>query len=258
MNIIELFQSEYISILAGGLAGIITAWLTQRVLNKRGVFSYNVHHNRIGLSANDDIFGNVAVTLNGNQVPNLYLSTVRLVNESLNDYENVTIRIYTSDTKLMTEQTRIEDSPYILEHSQKYSEQIHVENDQQPTPNQWAIYNGQREYMIPIFNRGQSVTITYLNSANSNDDHPHLWLAANKKGVKVKFKQPQNEAFGVQQNIAALTGLFIGLVIVVILLSISNNVWFIAFVSFFLGLIAQVPGAFTIKAIRRLREIIGG
>lgn len=258
MSIFELFQSEYISILAGGLAGIITAWLTQRVLNKRGLFSYNVNHNRIGLTANDDLFGNVAVTWNETPVLNLYLSTVRLVNESLNDYENVIFRTYTNDTKLLTEQTRIEDSPYILEHSAKYKEQIHLEDGDQPSDAQRAIYNGQREYVIPIFNRGQSVTVTYLNSVNTNDNNPTLWLSVSLKGVKVKFKPPQNEIYGVPQNLAALVGLLIGLVIVITLLSISNNIWLVASVSYVFGLIAQLPGAFVIKLTRRLREFIGG
>jgi len=41
-NLFQLLQSEYISIIAGGIGGIVTAWLTQRILNKRGIFSYSV------------------------------------------------------------------------------------------------------------------------------------------------------------------------------------------------------------------------
>lgn len=37
MNLLEILKSECLSILFGGFAGIITSWLTQRVLNKRGV-----------------------------------------------------------------------------------------------------------------------------------------------------------------------------------------------------------------------------
>lgn len=103
MNILQLLQSEYISIIAGGFGGIVTAWLTQRVLNKRGVFTYSVTHTRVGITAEDDIFGNVAVSWNGNPVQNLYLSTIEMKNESMNDYENVIVSAFTNDSTLMTE-----------------------------------------------------------------------------------------------------------------------------------------------------------
>ncbi len=103
MNLLQLLTNEYISIIAGGLGGVITAWLTQRVLNKRGVFTYFVNHTRVGVSAENAIFGSVAVSWNGNSIPNLYLSTLEMKNESMNDYENVVVQAYTNDTKLLTE-----------------------------------------------------------------------------------------------------------------------------------------------------------
>lgn len=163
MDILQLLQSEYISILAGVLGGIATAFLTQRVLNKRGIFTYSVTHTRVGVTAEDAIFGNVAVSWNGNPVQNLYLSTIEMKNESMNDYENVVVCAFTNDSRLMTEQTQLLDTPNILEWSEKYKNQLHVEPGGEPSEKQWATYNGQREYIIPIFNRGQSIKITYLN-----------------------------------------------------------------------------------------------
>lgn len=107
MNILDLLQSEYISIIAGGLGGILTAWLTQRILNKRGVFTYSVTHTRVGVTAEDAIFGSVAVSWNGKPVRNLHLSTIEMKNESMNDYENVVISAFTNDSQLMTEQTQL-------------------------------------------------------------------------------------------------------------------------------------------------------
>lgn len=142
MNLIQLLQNEYISIIAGGLGGILTAWLTQRILNKRGIFSYSVTHNRVGISTEDAVFGSVSVSWNGNTVQNLYLSTIEMKNESMNDYENVVICAYTSDTKLMTEQTQLIGTPNILENTEKYKKQLVVENGNEPTEQQWNIYNG--------------------------------------------------------------------------------------------------------------------
>ena len=193
MVFFQIIQNEYISIIAGGVGGIVMAWLTQRILNKRGTFTYFVNHQQVGVSAEDAIFGSVTVSWNGNPIPNLYLSTIELKNESMNDYENVVVRSYTNDTNLLSERTQILDSPNILEWTEQYKKQLHVEPSELATENQKLIYNGQREYIIPVMNRGQSIRLTYLNSAKGNEA-PHIWLAVSQKGVKLKFQAaPQNQ-----------------------------------------------------------------
>lgn len=257
MNILQLLQSEYISIIAGGLGGIVTAWLTHRVLNKRGIFTYSVTHNRVGVTAEDPIFGNVAVSWNGNQVQNLYLSTIEMKNESMNDYENVVVSAFTNDSQLMTEQTQLLDTPNILEWSEKYKNQLHVEPGSEPSEKQWTTYYGQRDYIIPIFNRGQSIKITYLNSAKSNA-MPSIWLFVAQKGVKLKFRGPQNQILGVPQNQAAFVGVVLGVAVLIALAIFVAEPWAVATAAMAYGLVAQFPGAYTIKVIRRLKEAIGG
>lgn len=257
MEFLEIIKNEYLSIVFGGLSGIGTAWLTQRVLNKRGVFSYFVNHNRVGMSTKDSIFGNVSVTWNDQSVDHLFLSTIELKNESLNDYENVVIRTYTDNTRLLTESTHILDGPNVLEWTDKYKNQLHVEPNGTPTDIQQNIYNGQREYLIPVFNRGQQVRISYLNAAFS-EVVPSVWLSATIKGVKVKFRAPQNQVFGVPQPLAALVGAILGLVGLVPLVMLVTNSWAVAIVAITYGFVAQLPGVGLIKIHRKLREIIGG
>ncbi|MDZ7693603.1 MAG: hypothetical protein U5K69_21205 [Balneolaceae bacterium] len=78
MELIDILKSEYLSIIFGGIAGIITAWITQRVLHKRGVFRYYVNHNRIGMSGKDKIFGEVQITWNQTNIDDLFLSTIEI------------------------------------------------------------------------------------------------------------------------------------------------------------------------------------
>jgi len=256
-ELLQLFQNQYISVIAGGLGGILTAWLTQRVLNRRGIFSYSVTHNRVGITTEDPVFGSVAVTWNGNTIPNLFLSTIEMKNESLNDYENVIVRAYTSDTKLMTEQTQLLETPNNLEWSEKYKQQMHVESGNNPTDSQWSLYNGQREYVIPIFNRGQTIKVTYLNSAASSS-MPNIWLSVALKGIKLKFRGPQNQILGVPQGQAAFVGVLIGLVVWGALVLLATEPQVIATTAMLYGFIAQIPGAYAIKIMRRVREAIGG
>lgn len=257
MDILQILKTEYLSIVFGGLAGVLTAWLTQRVLNKRGLFSYYVNHNRVGISTEDKTFGNVSVTWNNNQIQHLFFSTLELKNESLNDYENVVIRTYTDNSRLLSESTQIIDTPNIIEWTEKFKNQLHVENGQTPTDAQQAIYNGQREYLIPVFNRGQMVRISYLNSATS-EEIPSIWLSATIKGVRVKFRVPQEQIYGVPRPLAAISGVVIGLILIVPLVVYVPNAWVIAILAIVYGFVAQIPGAFFIKTMRKIREIIGG
>ena len=257
MDFIEILKNEYLSIVFGGFAGVITAWITQRVLNKRGLFSYYVNHNRVGITTEDTTFGNVSVTWNNNPIRHLFFSTLELKNESLNDYENVIIRTYTDNTRLLSESTQILESPNILEWTEKFKNQLRVENGQEPTEAQTAIYNGQREYLIPVFNRGQVIRISYLNSATS-EEVPSIWLSATIKGVKVKFRIPREQIYGVPQPQAALAGVVIGFLLIIPLVIYIHNTWVVALLAIIYGFIAQVPGAFFIKMTRKIREAIGG
>lgn len=257
MTVIDLIQHKYALPALTGLGGIIVSWFTQRFLNKRGVFSYNVSHVRIGVTADDPIFGSVLVTWNGKQVRNLYLSTIEVKNESLNDYENVAICAYTSDTALMTEQTHILDTPNILEWTERYKKKLSVPPNETPSQVQQNIFNGQREYLVPVFNRGQSIRITYLNSAH-NGMMPSIWVSVERKGVKLKFKAPQGKVFGVQLAAASVVGLIMGIVVLVLLGVFVTNVWLAALGALAYGLSAQLFGALVIRASRKVRDAIGG
>ncbi len=257
MSLLEIVQNQYLSIIFGGLAGVGTAWLTQRVLNKRGILSYFVNHQKLGMTANDAIFGSVAVTWNNKPIQHLYLSTIELKNESLIDYEDVLVKTYSDDTALLSERTQILDTPNMLFWSENYRKKLNVETGAKPTDYQQNLHSSEREYCIPVFNRGQRVQITYLNSGKT-DAIPHIWLDVPIKGVKLKFRPPQNQVFGVPQPRAALVGGFIGLVIVFPLMILIDITWLSSLLSLVYGFIVVVPGAYTIKAVRKIREAIGG
>ncbi|ELH9641221.1 hypothetical protein ACM6U7_004322 [Vibrio vulnificus] len=257
MELIELFKSEYLSIVFGSLGGLVTAVLTQKVVNKRGLFSYFVTHNKIGSSTQDSVLGDVSVTWNGNNVEHLYFSTIKLKNESLNDYENVVIKAYTSDTMLLSESTQIENTPDILSWTENYRNRLYVPEGEVVSDAQLNIYHGQREYVIPVFNRGQQITLTYINSAKT-PQMPNIWLSTTIKGVKLKFQVPHNQIMGVSQPRAGLIGSLLGFVLLLPLVTYVSNAWLIAILAISYGLVAQLPGVLVIKSVRKLRELVGG
>jgi hypothetical protein len=172
------------------VGGIFISLITQQILKKRGVLSYQVNHNRIGFSTDDVVFGSVRVTWNGTEASNLYFSTIEIKNESTLDFENIVIRAYSTDTNLLTEQTQLIGTSHILEWSEKFKEKIHIADGNVATQPQKDLHSSQREYNIPALNRGQTIRLNYLNSPK-NTNSPNIWLDVIHKGVKLIYR-PQD------------------------------------------------------------------
>ncbi len=254
---LTLFDNKYLFGTASGVGGMLLGLLVNWILNKRALFTYFVNHYRVGVSTADAVFGSVQVTWNGNVMPNLYLSTIELMNQSMKDFENVVVRAYTNDTTLLTERTEIVGTTHILNWTNEYSNQLRVNPGQQPSPTQVQLYSSRRDYLIPTMNRYQVIRLHFLNSANTQNQ-PSIWLDVVHRGVKLKFRIPQNQFLGVPQQTAALIGGALGLVFIVFIISVVQNLWMAAFLSFLFGYLALLPGAYCVKLWRWLRELLGG
>ena len=257
MGTLQFLQNPYVSAVTAALGGIVVTWLTQRVLHKRGTFSYFVQHWPLGTSTEHPIFGSVSIAWNGNSVANLYLSTIELKNESMNDYQDVIIQTYTSNTLLLSEQTQVVDTPNIVEWSDAYKARMLVQPAAAPTEQQWNLYYRQRDYVVPVINRGQIIRFTYLNSATGKE-RPSIWLSVTQKGVRLKFRGPQEQIYGVPRPHAALVGVIIGLAGLLVLLWQVSDARIVGVVAFTYGLAAQFPGVLAIRLFRKLRAFLTG
>lgn len=248
----DLMQNKYVF----GVLGALAAWWFQLIKNKRGTFSYTQDHRSIGFSEVHPIFGSISIALNGHPISNLHLSTIELVNDSMNDYENVVIRTYTGNTRLLSELCEIVGTPNILEWTEQYRNQLNASDGTALSDQQWALYHGQREYLIPVMNREQTIKLTYLNEATAGTT-PAIFLDVTKKGVKLKHRTAQPKIFGVSQPHASIAGLIIGVGIIISLVSLTTNVLAASCFAMIFGLGAQIPGAYAIKLWRKLRTMIG-
>ena len=252
-----MFDNQIVVIVVSWLGGILAAVLVQQILSRRSVFSYFVNHWKVGTSAEDRTFGSVQITWNGAQVPNLYLSTVELTNESSRDLQNVHVKAYTGDTTLLSEFPQMLGTSHFVKYSPEYEQQITVAPGAAPTERQKEIHGQGREYLVPVFNRGQVIRFQYINVSKS-DKQPHIWLEIVHPGVVLRFRHPQNQVFGVPQPMAALVGALLGLLFATLLYAYSPYVWLTALGSLLFGFIAQVPGAYAIRAFRQLRMWLTG
>lgn len=252
-----MLENKFVIAVVSWLGGILAAVLVQQILGRRSVLSYFVNHWKVGTSAEDRTFGSVQITWNGAQVPNLYLSTVEFTNESSRDLQNVRVKTYTADTMLLSEFPQLMGTTHFVKYSPEYEQEIAVAPGATPTQQQQDVYGQRREYLIPVLNRGQLIRFQYLNISKS-EKQPNIWLEIVHPGVVLKFRRPQNQIFGVPLPMAALAGVLLGLLFATLLYAYSPYVWLIAFGSLFFGFIAQVPGAYAIRAFREVRGWITG
>ncbi|MGA2138598.1 MAG: hypothetical protein ABSH14_07025 [Verrucomicrobiia bacterium] len=254
---LSIFDNKYLVALASGVGGVALTLITQQVLNKRGLFTYFVRHSLVGASGDDAVFGSVRVTWNGNAVTNLYSSTAELINQSLKDYENIVVRAYTSDTVFLTDRTEIVGTTHIAKWTDEFLKQLEVAPGTKPSPRQIELHSHQRDYLLPTMNRGQSVRFHFLNAAQTQN-RPSIWLDVLHKGVRLRFRVPQNEIMGVPQPRAALWGCVLGLLLFGLIIAFIQSVWLATLCALIYGFFAQVPGAWAVRSWRRLREWFGG
>ena len=252
-----LLENKYLFFAVSAIGGMVVTLATQKILNRSGLLSYFVNHIRVGVSAVDEIFGTVKVTWNDTVIKHLYLSTVELVNESLKDYENVVVRVFSSDTNLLTHKTEIVGTTRILNMTEEYCKEIQVASGKTPTDAQREIYWGRRDYLVPTMNRGQVLRFQYLNAAKT-DDPPTIWLEVIHKGLKVKFRNPQPMILGVPHTTAALIGGLLGLMFVVCLIIFVKTLWIVAISSFIFGYLVIIPGAYFLKACKWMKDFMWG
>lgn len=249
--------SSVVAAIMGWGLGVLGTFVTSLLLRRRGVVDYFVQHNQVGISTADDLFGNVQVTWNGNNVPNLYFSKITVTNRSSRDLEDVRLTIYTNNSRLLTESTHLLGTASIVKYSQEYQEEINVPPGEAPTETQTKKYLRSREYLLPVFNRGQSAEFNLLSAADMQTG-PFMLVDLVHKGVTLKYAVPPQMILGAPVQQASVAGTIFGVVLVSLLVLYLENVVLIATLSLALGLSAQIPGAYIVRAISSFVRWIQG
>lgn len=253
MDITSLLESEIFVPALSGVFGVLLTLITQRLLNKRSVFSYTVTHNRVGWSVEDAIYGSVKVTWNNAPVNRLYLSTVEVKNQSMKDHESVVMRVFSNDTILLTDATRIGNGIEPVDLTEEYKNKLTVSGDSQPTEEQRDLYHHRRDYFVPVINRGQSLRFELLNAPHTKEE-PTVWLDILHKGVICKFQAPSLQIMGVPQPTVIWAGITVSALGVSAIVALVENLPLVAFLSLAIGWSSAFSGAHTIKLYRRIRD----
>ena len=269
------------SLVSGSLTLVVTLFVVV-VRNRRSLLTYHVTYDRIGISAHDNIHGEVSVTVGGHQMQNLYMSNVWLVNRSMRDIEDLEVKVWCGPDgmRLMSEQAGLEGTIEILKHTDEYQViKSHLMNsitearqartagdttraaqiEQSQTAN-WRTWSSQRWYSVPVLGRGQTIRFTYMMDVTFGTD-PAIFISCQKAGVRVRYKQPYQPVWhlwGVPLVEAGVTGIAIGILVWLLVISSISTLWVAALLCLVVGLLSNLPGAAVVKLYRWLRDQLIG
>lgn len=269
------------SLVSSSLTLVVTLFVVV-VRNRRSLLTYHATHDRIGISTRDNIHGEVLVTVGGNQMQNLYMSNVWLVNRSMRDVQDLSVKVWCepNDMHLMSEQTHIVGTIEFLKHTAEYEEiksqlmnavakvekakatEDYVTADQidQAQATNWQVWRTQRWYEVPVLARGQTIRFTYMTNVLSNAD-PAIHISCQKAGVRVKYKQPYQPVWHLWEVPlieASLSGIVIGMLVWLVVISTISTLWVAALLCLVVGLLGNIPGAAIVKFYRWLRNRLIG
>jgi hypothetical protein len=217
---------------------------------------YSVSHDRVGVSADDAVFGSVAVTWQGNPVTNLFVSTVTVENNTSSDYTDLKLKVWTGSTFLLNERREIPGTTYLPEYTAEYGASIYVAPGVVATPAQQHTYWHSREYMVPVLNRKQRVVFTFLTTVPNSTEGPSAWVDILHSGVGVRFRPVEQRIHGVPVRIALPVGLVASIVIAVLTILVATKVWVAAVVCLFVGFVAQSVGAALYRLWRLVAKVL--
>lgn len=240
------------------LGAALTA-LYNQIRNRTVIFPYTVKTERIGVSATDAIFGETQVLWQGQQLRNLYMTTVEIENATLKDFENLEFKIYPDvGTQLLNQRTIIVDTPYPIFFTKQYADSIQVSAGQTPTQQQFDFWHMQRDFNVPVFNRTQRLQFVFLCNRPNDDQMPNVWVSTQSRGVNLKRIDNLKEILNVPLGIALSRGLIIAAIALVSCGALLKDVWVGVSVSMAIGLVATDLGAISYKVQRWLLRVIGG
>jgi len=229
------------------VTGIIFKHLWDRFIHRIITIRYSVWHQTLALSGDNPLFGNVEVLHEGTSVKNLFISAVKLSNDSNHDLSKLELNIACdSQSLILISHAANSRSLKNLNLTDDWSQALSDEHVPDPLRT--------RDYQVPVFNRGDVIDILML-VTRETVGLPFLVVSCDHPGLKLKFHfdSPQ-KLYGESQKLSALVGLLITIIlcsgIVYYEISQATAVWS----AYFLGATGAILGTLSIKTMRFIKK----
>lgn len=190
---------KYFWVLMGGLVSLTAYILIEKFKNRLSIFSSKITFSPIGTSYDDKIFGQITVKHQDREIKHLNFITITIKNISNSDFEDLVMKVWVDkSSQILAEKGNYADNLSSIFLTNEYSqlhnnlneraEKFRAENPDAEFPeylmNQYDVFAKNREYNIPVLNRGSSFYINLL-VENFDGKVPICQYSLLHKGVKV-------------------------------------------------------------------------
>lgn len=241
-----------IAALAGGLITIITT----KILRKRSRFLVERNDEEFKQGHNLPIGANLRVLHGPREITNFRISRFSIKNESTTDFENVKIRIWSGPDRFILHDivkkiNFMDEIPYHPE----FIASLQADENGQYSDLQTSKYNTQREYLIPTFNRFETVQIVVVSTVETQTQS-NVWIEIPHKGIRAVNKYYRTFLFGAP-NDEILPFTFFFIIISIILPAVFfQNPWIIAITAGLGSAFSAFIAAFIYRIKKWLLKII--
>jgi hypothetical protein len=235
-------------------AGAVCNHFWARFRGRLTKLRWAVQYHRVAVSAQDAAFGTIQVLHNNRPVNNLHIAALQVQNESVRDLQDVELNIACLDgsTMLVSEGSlagSLQQIPFTVTFNQALQQAF-----QNPTNIPQATLNylvTRRDYLIRVFNRGVIANFVLLIERNDNNP-PNLTVTCDHVGVRLRRHAPAVMLLGENQLHAALVGLAVGFVIILVMTWFISLKWVLGLSAWLVGCFGSVIGVLVLKCWRQL------
>lgn len=236
------------------LGGLVTSAFI--LIRKRRVrLRWHVDHRGVATAAEHPAVGKIEVTMNGQSMRNIVISTISVENGYWCDFHNLVLRVSVPEQHviLRDEATRAGDRKQFA-WTARFKQEVDVflkhdskSNASRPNVQTW------REYEVPAFNRGDSATINLLVEAPP-PQAPQCELATDEKGVVLVYRTGKEpDVIGVPTFTALGLGIIVSIPLAYVIVENVTSRWHpVLLVT--LGVFLVAIGALVGRTYRLLRE----
>lgn len=238
------------------VAGAILLHLWTRFRGRMSRLFWSAQHTPMALSTEDTGFGRVQVLYNGQPTVNIHITQLLVRNTSTKDLTDVHVHLaYLEGTRILRSIGFVPGGLVALPHADGFDQQLAAALAQNATATQIDYLIRNHEYRIPVLNRGSAAQFGLL---VTRDDHarPTISLNVTHPGVRLEYREPGTDIFGVRRTHAQIAGLAVGVMAVTAVIALGASSLVSGLTGWLLGTFLLALGAVVAKAIRGVAGLL--
>lgn len=221
-----------ISLIVTSLFGLLVGILVEKFKNRLRIITYDIYTQNLKPNLSQNLSGNLQITLNERIIDSLRTAYVEFENKNNVDLENIVIKFsLTPGAVFQGSEGYLRSSLSWLNWTQNHNENFQAvlsdynalpadENGIKQIPNELQnrinYVNQNQEFLIPVFNRKESIHFNFLFEDPIDGTSANLFTSITHKSVKLERKMDDEKA----AKRKLWTAVLIGTILVIIVLSL--------------------------------------